>query len=560
MDTLEHGEMAFEGPDVLAAMAERGIVLVPTLCVFDLVADRDLFPEWMRERARFLRESAEKTVAAARAEGVAMAMGADAGPHGENARELVRLVEAGLTPMEGIVAGNRYRRPDVRAGGGGGHDRRGEGRRPARARRGPARGPARLPRRARWLVLQGGEPVGGWPPRWAWMRWSRHVSVPRSARSRGGNRPMAPLRGASDPFFENALPTLIGQGRPVSAVKDVVVVGAGIAGLTAATRLQDLDVLVLEAEDRVGGRIKSERRGDYWVSVGAHMFPGAGIGRRRPRGRVRARDAADQREPHGARLQGHDPHGRAGGALPVPGTDVARRPRLVGPRRAQDPPRRGRVQPARAPRCPARPRPTCGSRLLAFLGDRSFAEYTGKLRPEAAALFRAVVNRLTAEPDEISAGCVVALFAHVWSEGGVVLGRNLRGGASLLPETLAARLGDRVVTGATVREVAPQDGSVRVRFERGGGEEEVVARCAIVTAPAPVARAMISNLPEETAAALDAIVYGPFVVGGIVTGETRAHAVGRSVLRPRRRQVLQHALQPRERAAGPGSRGSPEAR
>lgn len=105
VDTLEHGEMACEGPDVLAAMAERGIMLVPTLCVFDLVADTDLFPEWMRERARFLRESAQKTVAAARREGVEMAMGADAGPHGENARELVRMVEAGLSPMEGIVAG-----------------------------------------------------------------------------------------------------------------------------------------------------------------------------------------------------------------------------------------------------------------------------------------------------------------------------------------------------------------------------------------------------------------------------------------------------------------------
>jgi imidazolonepropionase-like amidohydrolase len=104
VDTLEHGEMAFEAPEALAAMAERGIILAPTLCVFDLVADTDLFPEWMRERAKFLRESAEKTVAAARREGVAMAMGADAGPHGENARELVRLVEAGLTPMEGIVA------------------------------------------------------------------------------------------------------------------------------------------------------------------------------------------------------------------------------------------------------------------------------------------------------------------------------------------------------------------------------------------------------------------------------------------------------------------------
>lgn len=104
VDTLEHGEMAFEDSAVLAEMAQRGIIFVPTLCVFDLVADGDAFPDWMRERARFLRESAEKTVAAARSEGVAIAMGADAGPHGENARELVRMVEAGLTPMEGIVA------------------------------------------------------------------------------------------------------------------------------------------------------------------------------------------------------------------------------------------------------------------------------------------------------------------------------------------------------------------------------------------------------------------------------------------------------------------------
>ena len=62
----------------------------------------------------------------------------------------------------------------------------------------------------------------------------------------------------------------------VREVKDVVVVGAGIAGLAAAWTLRDRDVLVLEAEDRVGGRMKSEPRGDYWLSVGAHMFPGPG--------------------------------------------------------------------------------------------------------------------------------------------------------------------------------------------------------------------------------------------------------------------------------------------
>jgi imidazolonepropionase-like amidohydrolase len=107
VDTLEHGEMAFEDTAILAEMAERGIILVPTLCVFDLVAGGEAFPEWMRERAKFLRESAEKTVAAARQEGVSLAMGADAGPHGENARELVRLVETGLSPMEGIVAATK---------------------------------------------------------------------------------------------------------------------------------------------------------------------------------------------------------------------------------------------------------------------------------------------------------------------------------------------------------------------------------------------------------------------------------------------------------------------
>lgn len=105
VDTLEHGEMAFQDPSLLDAMAERGTTLVPTLCVFDAVADPDgRFPEWMRERARFLGESARKTVAAARRAGVPLAMGADAGPHGANARELVLLVEAGLSPLEAIVA------------------------------------------------------------------------------------------------------------------------------------------------------------------------------------------------------------------------------------------------------------------------------------------------------------------------------------------------------------------------------------------------------------------------------------------------------------------------
>jgi imidazolonepropionase-like amidohydrolase len=50
-------------------------------------------------------DAAQRTVAAARAAGVRMAMGFDSQPHGRNALELVRLVAAGMTPMEGIQAG-----------------------------------------------------------------------------------------------------------------------------------------------------------------------------------------------------------------------------------------------------------------------------------------------------------------------------------------------------------------------------------------------------------------------------------------------------------------------
>ncbi len=105
VDTIEHGEMGYRDPEVLDAMAQKGILLVPTLCVFEAVAQMEgRFPQWMIEQARMLDESAHKTMEAARKAGVMIAMGADAGPHGENARELVKMVDAGLSPMEGIVA------------------------------------------------------------------------------------------------------------------------------------------------------------------------------------------------------------------------------------------------------------------------------------------------------------------------------------------------------------------------------------------------------------------------------------------------------------------------
>ena len=58
--------------------------------------------------------------------------------------------------------------------------------------------------------------------------------------------------------------------------RDVVIVGGGIAGLAAAWRLRHRDVLLLEASDRLGGRMRSDPCGDYWLNYGAHLFPAPG--------------------------------------------------------------------------------------------------------------------------------------------------------------------------------------------------------------------------------------------------------------------------------------------
>lgn len=59
-------------------------------------------------------------------------------------------------------------------------------------------------------------------------------------------------------------------------VKDVLVIGAGMAGLTAARALVEagFHVTVLEAQDRIGGRILTQRVGDEVLELGAEFVHG----------------------------------------------------------------------------------------------------------------------------------------------------------------------------------------------------------------------------------------------------------------------------------------------
>jgi len=64
----------------------------------------------------------------------------------------------------------------------------------------------------------------------------------------------------------------------VTAEEDVIVVGAGVAGLAAAhaLRLAGRSVRVLEAADAVGGRMRTLRTGGFLVATGAEQVPERG--------------------------------------------------------------------------------------------------------------------------------------------------------------------------------------------------------------------------------------------------------------------------------------------
>jgi imidazolonepropionase-like amidohydrolase len=118
VDTIEHGMYLSRRPDLLARMAENGQVLVPTLSFLLFVAGMDprtaeagtgapAPSPWtpsLVELGRHNVEEARRTLRAARAAGVTLALGHDSAPLRSAANELLRMVELGLGTAEALVA------------------------------------------------------------------------------------------------------------------------------------------------------------------------------------------------------------------------------------------------------------------------------------------------------------------------------------------------------------------------------------------------------------------------------------------------------------------------
>ncbi|MEU6749707.1 amidohydrolase family protein [Spirillospora sp. NPDC046719] len=103
IDCIEHGSLASDA--TLDLMVERGTFLVATTYLADGMDVSRAAPELQAKAAEVFPRS-RATISKAIAKGVKVACGTDAPaiPHGRNAKELLALVERGMTPLQALRA------------------------------------------------------------------------------------------------------------------------------------------------------------------------------------------------------------------------------------------------------------------------------------------------------------------------------------------------------------------------------------------------------------------------------------------------------------------------
>ena len=106
VDSIEHG--TYMSDATIKLMIEHGTYYVPTISAGRFVADKakvdGYFPAVVRPKAAAIGPLIQATFQRAYTAGVKIAFGTDQGvaPHGDNAKEFIYLVEAGMPPMKAL--------------------------------------------------------------------------------------------------------------------------------------------------------------------------------------------------------------------------------------------------------------------------------------------------------------------------------------------------------------------------------------------------------------------------------------------------------------------------
>jgi oxygen-dependent protoporphyrinogen oxidase len=276
---------------------------------------------------------------------------------------------------------------------------------------------------------------------------------------------------------------------------DVAVLGAGVAGLTAAYLLRDLELEVVDAASHVGGRTRSLQQPDgIWLNTGAQYVSSD---------RVKVVELADA---VGARLIRDD--------------NMRDYWRGLYPQGAEE---RAEIE-ACAERIVTEqgdPRPP----TLPELDDQPFDQWLGDVSPATRRFFDRWCQIMNA-----GSSVEISLYGALWLWGDQrstpwidrPVPRHDRGdcvfegGTNEFTKALARALDGRVSVGTRVLSVRERGTGYIVNLENDRGRRSIWARRVISAVPAPVAAAVIHGLPDWKREALAAVRYGRFLTTNVV--------------------------------------------
>ena len=299
---------------------------------------------------------------------------------------------------------------------------------------------------------------------------------------------------------------------------DVVIVGGGLAGLTAAYRMRDRNILLLEKEEIPGGRTESRTLGPYVYNAGAQVVLGDDgplatlvdeIG-------VKRTLIAKSKLPlymNGKLVASPSEFGLLL-KMPIPLRDKIWFAWHIWKTR------RKYKSLLNADFDPTDPK-------VIELNTKTVDEFLGKAPKSVRELWDVfAVTASTMGADVVTPYHALMVILFFMADEYFV-----EGGTHQATITLHRLLGDKAVLGAEVTEVKELEDRVQVTYDRGGRKETVQAQRCVMATQAPLTLDCVQDLPDWKRDALAKIEYGSMTTAAFLVDELSENLIGRGVWR-----------------------------
>ncbi len=308
------------------------------------------------------------------------------------------------------------------------------------------------------------------------------------------------------------------------AQRDVIVIGAGISGLACAHRLKQLgvDVLLIEKSDRVGGVIQSERIDGYLIERGPNSSQGTEdlMALVEELGLMNQIVEGDPKAPAYVYFNGRLHAVPSGAGAFIKSKLLSLRGKLRIFREPFVAVRRSDEEESVAAFARRRIGREAAERMVAPFVSGIYAGDAEKLSVQAAfprlanletgygGLFRGTIAKAREAKRAKKAASEVLDKAAPTRRRMI----SFHDGMATLPRTLAAALGEDLMTSCKNISLGGLDSGYKISFERAGVPHQLTCSNIIIAAPAFAAARLVSPVSEQLGELLDEISYPPLAV------------------------------------------------